>query len=175
MAEESTDWPMVSRPVDAGGLGFSMKWNMGWMHDTLNYFKQDPIWRKHHQDNLTFAMMYAYSENFILPLSHDEVVHLKGSLLGRMPGDRWQQLANLRLLFTYMWTLPGKKLLFMGGEIRASVGMGFPRRAALVPARTCRASRRAAAGGRPEPAVRGAAGAAPARVRARGLPLDRLQ
>jgi len=117
MAEESTDWPMVSRPVDSGGLGFSMKWNMGWMHDTLNYFKKDPIWRKHHQDNLTFAMMYAYSENFILPLSHDEVVHLKGSLLGRMPGDRWQQLANLRLLFTYMWTLPGKKLLFMGGEI----------------------------------------------------------
>jgi 1,4-alpha-glucan branching enzyme len=116
MAEESTDWPMVSRPVDSGGLGFSMKWNMGWMHDTLNYFKKDPIWRKHHQDNLTFAMMYAYSENFILPLSHDEVVHLKGSLLGRMPGDRWQALANLRLLFTYMWTLPGKKLLFMGGE-----------------------------------------------------------
>jgi 1,4-alpha-glucan branching enzyme len=117
MAEESTDWPMVSRPVSSGGLGFSMKWNMGWMHDTLNYFKKDPIWRKHHQDNITFAMMYAYSENFILPLSHDEVVHLKGSLLGRMPGDRWQQLANLRLLFTYMWTLPGKKLLFMGGEI----------------------------------------------------------
>jgi 1,4-alpha-glucan branching enzyme len=117
MAEESTDWPMVSRPVSTGGLGFSMKWNMGWMHDTLNYFKKDPIWRKHHQDNITFAMMYAYSENFILPLSHDEVVHLKGSLLGRMPGDRWQQLANLRLLFTYMWTLPGKKLLFMGGEI----------------------------------------------------------
>jgi 1,4-alpha-glucan branching enzyme len=117
MAEESTDWPMVSRPVHGGGLGFSMKWNMGWMHDTLGYFKQDPIWRRHHQDNLTFAMMYAYSENFILPLSHDEVVHLKSSLLGRMPGDRWQQLANLRLLFTYMWTLPGKKLLFMGGEI----------------------------------------------------------
>jgi 1,4-alpha-glucan branching enzyme len=116
MAEESTDWPMVSRPVDSGGLGFSMKWNMGWMHDTLDYFKKDPIWRKHHQDNLTFVMMYAYSENFVLPLSHDEVVHLKGSLLGRMPGDRWQQLANLRLLFTYMWTLPGKKLLFMGGE-----------------------------------------------------------
>jgi 1,4-alpha-glucan branching enzyme len=116
MAEESTDWPQVSRPVDTGGLGFSMKWNMGWMHDTLGYFKQDPLWRKHHQDTLTFAMMYAWTENFILPLSHDEVVHLKRSLLGRMPGDRWQQLANLRLMFTYMWTLPGKKLLFMGGE-----------------------------------------------------------
>jgi 1,4-alpha-glucan branching enzyme len=116
MAEESTDWPMVSRPVENGGLGFSMKWNMGWMHDTLGYFGREPVHRKYHQNDLTFAMMYAYSENFILPLSHDEVVHLKRSLLGRMPGDRWQQLANLRLLFTYMWTLPGKKLLFMGGE-----------------------------------------------------------
>ncbi|HTP40003.1 MAG TPA: 1,4-alpha-glucan branching protein GlgB [Steroidobacteraceae bacterium] len=116
MAEESTDWPMVSRPTDMGGLGFSMKWNMGWMHDTLSYFKQDPVYRSHHQNRITFAMMYAYSENFILPLSHDEVVHLKRSLLGRMPGDRWQQLANLRLLYAYMWTFPGKKLLFMGGE-----------------------------------------------------------
>jgi 1,4-alpha-glucan branching enzyme len=116
MAEESTDWPMVSRPVDAGGLGFSMKWNMGWMHDTLDYFKREPVHRKFHHNELTFGMMYAYTENFILPLSHDEVVHLKRSLLGRMPGDRWQQLANLRLLYTYMWTLPGKKLLFMGGE-----------------------------------------------------------
>ncbi len=93
-----------------------MKWNMGWMHDTLGYFKRDPIYRRHHQNQLTFGMMYAYTENFILPLSHDEVVHLKRSLLGRMPGDRWQQLANLRLLYTYMWTMPGKKLLFMGGE-----------------------------------------------------------
>jgi 1,4-alpha-glucan branching enzyme len=116
MAEESTSWPMVSRPVENGGLGFSMKWNMGWMHDTLDYFARDPLYRKFHQNELTFAMMYAYSENFILPLSHDEVVHLKHSLLGRMPGDRWQQLANLRLLYTYMWMLPGKKLLFMGGE-----------------------------------------------------------
>jgi 1,4-alpha-glucan branching enzyme len=116
MAEESTDWPMVSRPVENGGLGFSMKWNMGWMHDTLGYLAREPVHRRFHQNELTFAMMYAYSENFILPLSHDEVVHLKRSLLGRMPGDRWQQLANLRLLFTYMWTLPGKKLLFMGGE-----------------------------------------------------------
>jgi 1,4-alpha-glucan branching enzyme len=116
IAEESTDWPLVSRPTDIGGLGFSMKWNMGWMHDTLDYFKEDPINRSHHHNKLTFGMMYAYSENFVLPLSHDEVVHLKRSLLGRMPGDRWQQLANLRLLYAYMWTFPGKKLLFMGGE-----------------------------------------------------------
>jgi 1,4-alpha-glucan branching enzyme len=116
MAEESTDWPQVSRPVDGGGLGFSMKWNMGWMHDYLDYFKEDPVYRRHHQDKLTFVQMYAYSENFILPLSHDEVVHLKRSLLGRMPGDRWQLLANLRLLYLAMWLMPGKKLLFMGGE-----------------------------------------------------------
>ncbi|HEX4025509.1 MAG TPA: 1,4-alpha-glucan branching protein GlgB [Steroidobacteraceae bacterium] len=116
MAEESSDWAMVSRPVEAGGLGFSMKWNMGWMHDTLAYLREDPIYRPHHHGRLTFGMMYAFSENFILPLSHDEVVHLKHSLLGRMPGDRWQQFANLRLLYLYQWTLPGKKLLFMGAE-----------------------------------------------------------
>jgi 1,4-alpha-glucan branching enzyme len=107
---------MVSRPADAGGLGFSMKWNMGWMHDTLAYFSLDPLYRPHHHDKLTFGMMYAYSENFVLPLSHDEVVHLKKPLVYKMPGDRWQQFANLRLLFAYMWTFPGKKLLFMGGE-----------------------------------------------------------
>jgi len=117
IAEESTDWPMVSRPTDAGGLGFSMKWNMGWMHDTLDYFRKDPVHRRFHQNQLTFAMMYAYSENFVLPLSHDEVVHLKRSLLGKMSGDRWQQFANLRLLYSYQWTFPGKKLLFMGGEL----------------------------------------------------------
>jgi 1,4-alpha-glucan branching enzyme len=117
IAEESTDWPMVSRPTDAGGLGFSMKWNMGWMHDTLAYFAKDPVHRRFHQNLLTFAMMYAYSENFVLPLSHDEVVHLKRSLLGKMSGDRWQQFANLRLLYSYHWTFPGKKLLFMGGEL----------------------------------------------------------
>ncbi|MDE2251947.1 MAG: 1,4-alpha-glucan branching protein GlgB [Gammaproteobacteria bacterium] len=116
IAEESTDWPQVSRPTDAGGLGFSMKWNMGWMHDTLDYFKEDSLYRRHHHQKLSFGMMYAYSENFVLPFSHDEVVHLKRSLLGRMPGDRWQQLANLRALYTYMWAFPGKKLLFMGGE-----------------------------------------------------------
>jgi len=117
IAEESTDWAMVSRPTDIGGLGFSMKWNMGWMHDTLAYFREDPLHRSHHHDRLTFGMMYAYTENFVLPLSHDEVVHLKRSLLGKMPGDRWQQFANLRLLLAWQWLFPGKKLLFMGGEI----------------------------------------------------------
>jgi 1,4-alpha-glucan branching enzyme len=116
IAEESTDWQGVTAPTTAGGLGFHLKWNMGWMHDTLNYLAKDPVHRKHHQDWLTFGPTYAFNENFMLPLSHDEVVHLKRSLYSKMPGDEWQQLANLRLLFTYQWTFPGKKLLFMGGE-----------------------------------------------------------
>ncbi|MGZ5044055.1 MAG: 1,4-alpha-glucan branching protein GlgB [Methylobacter sp.] len=116
MAEESTSWPQVTRPTWTGGLGFSMKWNMGWMHDTLAYMSQEPIHRKYHHDQLTFGMLYAFTENFCLPFSHDEVVHGKGSLINKMPGDEWQRFANLRLLYTLMYTYPGKKLLFMGCE-----------------------------------------------------------
>lgn len=116
IAEESTAWPGVTLPTYAGGLGFCLKWNMGWMHDTLSYLQNDPIYRKYHHEQLTFSILYAFNENFVLPLSHDEVVHCKGSMIGKMPGDSWRKEANLRLLYSYQWTHPGKKLLFMGGE-----------------------------------------------------------
>jgi 1,4-alpha-glucan branching enzyme len=116
MAEESTAWHMVSRPTYVGGLGFGMKWNMGWMHDTLEYFSKDPLFRKYYHHQLTFSIWYAFYENFVLPLSHDEVTYGKGALVGKMPGDEWQRMANLRVLFGYMYGHPGKKLMLMGAE-----------------------------------------------------------
>jgi 1,4-alpha-glucan branching enzyme len=121
IAEESTSWPGVTRSAEEGGLGFTFKWNLGWMHDTLAYFSRDPVHRKHHQDQLTFAMIYEHSERFVMPLSHDEVVHGKKSLLARMPGDEWQRFANLRCLLAYQYTRPGKKLLFMGTELAPDI------------------------------------------------------
>ena len=174
-AEESTAWPGVSRPTYVGGLGFGFKWNMGWMHDTLSYFQHDPIHRRFHHHELTFSLVYAWNENFILPLSHDEVVHGKGSMLAKMPGDRWQQLANLRSLYAYMWSHPGKKLLFMGGELATPWEWAHAGRAAVVAARARRARGHARPDARPEPRLPRGAGALGGRLLARGLRLDRAE
>ena len=160
IAEESTAWPQVSRPAKAGGLGFGMKWDMGWMHDTLRYFKRPPIHRKYHHGELPFRMVYAFHENFVLPLSHDEVVHGKGSLFGMMAGDEWQKYANLRLLFGYMFAQPGKKLLVHGRRTGAVAGVEPRIEHRMARGESAAPCRRAELGHRPQPRLSRRAGVA---------------
>ena len=170
-AEESTAWPAVSRPTSEGGLGFDLKWNMGWMHDTLDYFGKEPVHRSYHHDELTFSLVYAFTEQFVLPLSHDEVVHGKGSLLARMPGDDWQKHANLRALYGYMWAHPGKKLLFMGCEFAQEQEWSHERSLDWHLLERPRHAGRAAPGARPQPPLPRRAGPVGAGLPAGGLRL----